>query len=339
MKKYKTYQCDICKKQTEFLNDTQHAFIDKCVLTNGCQGKLRFVKDVNVRTSSIDVQSQVQQSFINPNFQNLTQQLVGDFIDPSSNSANTITFALKDNSFTNNSSSIKISLEEVSNSGKEYSEYLFNVSVPISVIFGRDSSVNSKILTFDNDNKISVFINGQLIEEDKYVAIDNSIKFKSPIVYNSFSSSTISVRIIVFKKIEKVTKSITCYRNAQGLSKNSWANVKSVKIDNQKFNLFTFTLNSQIFKINSKYNVSSIVLDDSEYLSLSECFILLSNNPFGPLDRNVSNVVNLSTLIDDSNFLIYSLYLEKEMLQISSNSLLEIYPPIQILEIFEKAKK
>lgn len=339
MKKYRNYQCDICKKQAEFLNDVQHAFIDKCTLTIGCQGKLRFVKDANSRTSQIDVQSQVQQSFINPNFENLSQQQIGDFIDPSSNETNTVVFAVKDNFLVNDNSSIKFSLDEVSNSGKEFSEFTFNVSVPISVIFGRDSSINSKILTFDNDSEISIFINGQLIDSEKYDAIDNSIKFKSPIVYNSFSSATISVRIIVFKKIEKISKSITCFRNAQGLSKNAWSNVKSVIIDKVKYNLFTFTLNSQIFSINSKYNFTSAILDDSEYLSLADCVILLANSPFSALDRNASNLVNIKTLTDESNFLKYSLYFEKEMLQISSISLTEIYPPIQLLEIFEKSKE
>lgn len=332
MSKFKHYKCDTCAKETDLNNDLTHAFIDKCTLTSGCSGRLRFIKEKNTKDLIISNLSNSSQVSL---LQKYTKQDLPEDINPCGSSTNEMFIAIKGDFSPNSNASIMF--HEILAKEVEFSEYVFNLNIPVSTISGKDSSAQQKILTFDASSEITIFINGQEVDSTKYIAENNILQFNDIITYTTYGSSTVFVKVIVNSKSEQITKSISFDRNVQNRSSGSWNNVDKVLIDNEVYSVFVcdeyFSLD-----LNSRLNVYSLTVN--EYvIDKSLAVILLSAEPFTVADRIYTKIINLSSLDSSTKHLKFVLKDQQEQLLVSSLALQDIYPVISIVNSFDKSKE
>ena len=328
MSKYRRYKCDTCLKEIDVVNDLTHAFIDRCNLTSGCNGTLRFVVGKNTKDSILNFDKIIQTDEIG---NVAVDTSIGVYVDAASSPKNNLVLAVKGTAV--DSSVVALTLNEVFNKERTFKEFVFNLNVPVSAVSGRDNSVDQKVLTFDSADVISIFVNGQEIDESRFTAENNIIRFNEVLTYNSFSSSSLFVKILVYSAEQSVHKSLSFRKNVQGLTECAWSNVDQATIGLQSYELFTCTEVLGI-GLNTRLTVVSATLD-SVAVNLSDIFLLLAEHPFGPLDRIVTKVICLADLNSTTDHLKFEVtQTGGSKFIVTSNSLKDVFPQVRPSVIF-----
>ena len=331
MSKFRHYKCDTCGKEVDVDNDLTHAFIDRCNLTKGCLGRLRFVEDKNVKDNILNYTTAVQSSIIGTK----EDTSIPEYISPCSGTSNEITLAVK--GLFMSASNAVVTLTEILTKEVEYVEYVYNITIPVSAISGKDNSAQQKILTFDETSDISIYINGQEYDSSLYTAENNIIRFNSPIIYATFGTSSIFVKILVFTAATEVIRTLSFDRNVPGLSTSAWSNVQDVKINNEFYSLFTCTDLTTI-DLNTRLTIKSIKVDGVEYPT-SESAIILAAEPFTIADRIFSRLIFASDLDTSTRHLRYEAPNKVKTLRVTSESLVDVFPAISIESVFSRDKE
>lgn len=331
MNKFKLYKCDTCNKEVDVDNNLTHAFIDRCNLTAGCLGTLRLIGEKNYKDNILNFDRIVQTNKIGGISADLT---VPDYINVASSSANVLTVAVRSGiTPISSNSQLVISLSEIMSKEQEYKEYVFNLAVPVSVISGKDHSIEQKVLAFDSTDSIVIFINGQEIDSTLFSADSNLIRFTDQITYNTFASSTIFVKVLVFSAEASVVRTLTLKKNVQGLSSSAWSNIDKVAFSGQDYELFTcesiagLDLNSRLTVSDAKIGSQSIPLDSVHFL--------LAQEPFHSADRILTRTIKTSELNSSVQHLKYQLVSKVPTLLVTSLALGDVFPSIAPTTIFD----
>jgi hypothetical protein len=126
MSKYRRYKCDTCLKEIDVVNDLTHAFIDRCNLTTGCNGTLRFVVDKNTKDSILNFDKIIQTDEIG---NVAVDTSIGVYIDAASSPKNNLVLAVKGTAV--DSSVVALTLNEVFSKERAFKEFVFNLNVPV----------------------------------------------------------------------------------------------------------------------------------------------------------------------------------------------------------------
>ena len=327
MSKFKRYKCDTCFKETDVDNNLTHAFIDRCNLTVGCNGVLRFVADKNTKDNVLNFDSITQLDRIGSDS---TDTSLGEYIDAASSDANNMVLAVKTSAI--DSSIVSLTLKEIFAKERAYQEFVFSVSVPVTAISGKDNSVDQKVLTFDSSDSISVFINGQELDTSKYTAENNIIRFNELMTYNTYSASMLFVKVLVYTAEVAVQKTLSFRKNVQGLADTAWSNLGSVYLAGEDYELFTCTEFLGL-TLNSRLTVEAVKCDGSS-VAVANTYLLLSQAPFGPLDRIESRAICLAELNSRTDHIKYEVLSGVVHFLVTSNSIKDVFPQIKKKVIF-----
>ena len=115
MDKYKRYKCDTCNKEIDLDNNPTHAFIDKCTLTAGCKGRLRFIQSKNIKDNVLNFDSVLQSSKIGGLTEDYT---LGNYVNASSSSSNDLVIAVKNDPTFVDSTIVSLGFDEILNKDK-----------------------------------------------------------------------------------------------------------------------------------------------------------------------------------------------------------------------------
>jgi hypothetical protein len=329
MNKYRHYKCDTCLKETDIENNLTHAFIDKCTLTTGCTGTLRFVEERNYKQNILNFPSALQSSTIGTYLNDTT---LPEYLDASSSGENSVVAVVPTSLQSQSNSVLTVNFSEILNTEQAYTEYTYSLNVPVNVISGKDSSINQRVLTFGANDTVIVFINGVELGADQFTASSNVIRFTNQITYATYSTTQVFARVLVYTKQPISYKSLSFKRNVSGSSSGLWSNVSSMTMNGDKFDLFTCEDLSNL-DLNTRLTVDSAQLD-GKTIDKSIAYFLLAQEPFHPIDRIVSQVVKLDTLNDDVNHLLYKIISKVPRILVTAASLKDIFPPITPRVIF-----
>ena len=331
MNKFKRYKCDTCNKEVDVDNNLTHAFIDRCNLTAGCLGTLRLIGEKNYKDNILNFDSVVQTNKIG-GFS--TDTSIPDYINVASSSANDLTIAVKSGlTPISSNSELVVSLSEIMSKEQEYKEYVFNLSVPVSVLSGKDHSIEQKVLAFDSSDSIVIFINGQEVDSNSFTADSNLIRFNDQITYNTYASSTIFVKVLVFSAGVSVVRTLTFKKNVQGLSTSAWANVNKANFNGQEYELFTCEALTGL-DLNSRLTVSGVKIGATS-IPLDVVHFLLTQEPFHVSDRISSRTIKASELNSSVQHLKYQLVAKVPTLLVTSLALGDVFPSIAPSSIFD----
>lgn len=331
MNKFKRYKCDTCNKEVDLDNNATHAFIDKCNLTQGCDGKLRLIGEKNSKENILNFDPILQLDSIGGSSGPV---VLPEYIDAASSANNFAVLAVKSSEATIiDSSTVVLTLNEVLSKEREYKEFTFNLAVPVNAISGKDSSIEQKVLMFDETDSITVFINGQEIEDTEYTAANNVIRFNSQISYSDFSSASLFVKVLIFSIEAPNTKYLAFRRNVQNLGSSAWSNVKSIFLAGEQYELFT-CLDFLSLTLNTRLNVASATLNNQS-LDLNKIYLLLAEAPFGPLDRISTQVIPLADVDSNVNHFKYELVSDSSPRFLATSlTLTSMFPAISPKEVF-----
>ena len=331
MNKFKRYKCDTCNKEVDVDNNLTHAFIDRCNLTAGCLGTLRLISEKNYKDNILNFEKIVQTSKIGGIS---ADSSLPDYINIASSSANDLTIAVRSGIVPISSNSeLVLFLSEIMSKEQEYKEYVFNLAVPVSVISGKDHSIEQKVLAFDSSDSVVIFINGQEVDSNLFAADSNLIRFNEQITYNTYASSTIFVKVLVFSAEVSVGRSLTFKKNVQGLSTSSWSNIDKITFGGRQYEVFTCESVSGL-DLNSRLTVSGAKVG-SQSISVDEIHFLLSQEPFHVSDRILSRTIQASALNSSVQHLKYQLVSKVPKLLVTSLALGDVFPSIAPLTIFD----
>ena len=322
MNRFKRYQCDTCKKEVDLDNNITHAFIDKCNLTAGCAGRLRFVSEKNTKDNILNFENAVQGDRIGGL---ISTTSLGEYISLSSSSSNDLVLAIESQSYPQ-SAAVEVMFEEAVGKERSFKEFAFNLTVPVIAFSGKDDSVEQKVLMFDNTDIVKIFINGQEISPEKYIAENNVIKFSEQIVYSTYSSSSLFVKVLVFIPTTTVNKTLTFKKNVPGLSQGAWSNVDKVTFNGKIYELFT-CVNHLSLDVNTRLTFKSKTINNQQITSPG--FLLLSDAPFVYVDRIFTRAIQIDELNSSTHHIKYD-----TSFNVTANSISDLYPPIHVLSVF-----
>ena len=334
MNKFKRYKCDTCNKETDVENDIKRVFIDKCSLTAGCKGRLRLVSEKNIKENILNFNLPSQSEEINTG--ESSEVSIGEYISLASASENVIYLAVKKGLETYpQNSPVLLNMREIVSKEQAFKEFQFNVSVPASAISGKDGSVDKRILTFSPTDTIEVFVNGEVISPSLYTAENNIIKFNETVVYTTFNSSSLFVRVLVFAKEPETTKTISFSRNFQNLGTGAWSNANEISIAGEQYEVYVCSDFSSI-TLNSRLTAGS-VSRNGVVLANDRVMFLLAQAPFGVSERIVSKCINFAGLTDVLNHVRYSVESGQNRVLVTSQTLKSVFPVIHVTSYFDKA--
>ena len=334
MNKFSRYKCDTCNKETDVENDIKRVFIDKCNLTVGCKGRLRLVGGKNVKENILNVSLPSQSEEINTGEE--ADAVIGEYVSLTSASENTVYLAVKKGSevYPQNSPLI-LTMREIVKTDQAFKEFQFNVPVPASAISGKDSSADKKVLTFSQTDVIEVFVNGEVISPSMNKKKNNIIKFNETVVYTTFNSSSLFVRVLVYAKEPEATKEVSFARLFQNLGTGAWANANEVSFGGDTYEVYVCADLSGI-SLNSRLTASSATRNGA-VVANDRIVFLLAQAPFGVSERVISKCVGYTDLTDALNHIHYSVESGKNIILVTSQSVKSVFPVIHVTSYFDKA--
>ena len=217
MNTYELLQCDTCKKKSKRLILKNYGQINKCNLTLACRGKLIKLHESNVSSNTETINT------IIGNSNGVIEKLKVEKKITVLNGPNHI--ALSVSQTPSDLLTFQYTLREIKFDNKQFIEYRYLVPAQNStIISGKDHSSTQKVLSFDSDIELSIFVNGDPLTNSQYDrSIDNQIS-----ISNVFTLATNEVKIYAYKftiydevqlTFNRVDSSNTC----------AWGNVKSIK--------------------------------------------------------------------------------------------------------------
>ncbi len=147
MKNYLRYSCSVCKRTTDKIVDTTHFMPDKCTISYKCSGRLLPIayKSSGAIISTPEVGITDWRPRGSP-IDNASKQQSVSLIDTACGSSGQIVLAVKATSSPPIWSTVKIKLEQQSDTPKNYKQYVFRSESQISTVSGVESGLEKKVL-------------------------------------------------------------------------------------------------------------------------------------------------------------------------------------------------
>jgi hypothetical protein len=334
MSKFTTFQCSICSKSRDFLNDPLRILPNNCSLTTNCSGKLYPQGD--------------KESSDNYYRQNITQSIdIAEVKGPSTfsfkNSKNPlINVAVQSSVNLPDVLNLNLSLKKIDN--VRFNQYLFSVSqqtltIPEIVNGSVKKDVNGKNLTFTTDDillgKIYVSKNGvnSRIGAEISSITPGSITFSEPLLPGT------KVTVIVYDGQKIVPGKLTLFKNTyKKMTYGAWSDIANIRsYEKTDGNLPTnwAVYNCEDFqRLSGNFKAMITTLTDEEGAvikginQMDGIMFLLSSHRYMTIDRYLNFVSPASNYTDDFKLNIF--YTPRIEFTAAKEFLKEIYPPLMI---------
>lgn len=270
MKRFVTYQCNVCKRSKDFLNNTTNAFINRCTITLGCTGRLSPVSQSNLEKPTTPVSANAKDwhprgnpPVIRPAIKEVER-------------ANALTYPNKLTLAYQGSSLSSVSFIAQSFEPTTFSEFNYYAFTG-NALGGPDDGVSHRALAFTDTDTVQVFVDGAQLTADQFDRSANGF-----ILFGSTYEQKVSVRVIVFQASPSATFEVPATKHFTNLLPGAWGNVETVIINGLTYQLYQLNATSLPFSTNLRINRPG--------------YLLLSNGSFTASDRSLIEVVNLSVL-------------------------------------------
>jgi len=333
MTTYVTYQCNLCRRKKDILQDNLRAIPTNCTITKGCLGSLSILGQTNTPKTTV-ADSQLTDWYPRGTVKTITELTSINVIPLSSSSTGVLTLAIKAaQSVISSHPSVVVKFIQRRVDDISYTLYQFSTTEVSNIVSGRDS--NNKILRFNAqaiiDGRISVRVNGVL----KEVGIDftltpDIITFTSPFVAGT------SVEISVYTAKDTVSRELVFTSNTSSsinVNSGAWGNIRWV-LDSNDEKWWIYSSEDAIslptstrFKLDGVFDSTGTTEIVSDYSNVN---FLLSANPYTNTDRYQNLFVNGVDIKED--FYLSTVQSEKNELCIDENMIHEIFPPFSIIK-------
>lgn len=297
-KKYVTYKCNKClrTKDIEIDNSTYYQslqgntststrqritffnpFIDKCNITQNCDGKLIPLSSKSVRSvlPSLPQEGLIDWSPRNKlNLPTSSKTVDSTYIDISTASSFKLALAIK-STFISPPEEIKLNFSAQAANANEYVEYNYYMTSSFTSIVGADSSANAKVLRFSPADTIKVYANGVELEENtNYTLVYNGDIGYQINFATSYLSSTL-IKVVVYQTSLLVhTQDLTFKRNdllvITTSNQTAWSNVLH-------FNFGKEATNNELHLADATSISYVQTFQFDIYQSAMPCFVYLNN--------------------------------------------------------------
>ena len=336
---YTIYQCTTCNLKKSEKTDNIRVQTLGCTITKGCLGRLIKLSEQSTPICSSGLtwnpRTEVSQTSNSIQPQNIPITI---------NSSNTGAVVCGVNMSLQNAidyNTLKFRFEEKIVREVPFIQFRFKLTIPSSVISGRDSQ--GKILRVNTllieAHRVVVKVNGneKKVDIDYVVNIQDRIDFLSPIPAGAI------VDILVYEQAQTQFQTLTFNVNIfqqNTLAAGAWGNVKSINKNGVIYYLFTCpqlgTIDpSSVLKLNSIWNEEETVcLFNGTLGSLNDIIVLLADEPFGNLDRRQDLFIDGSFLEQGFNLTAR----RDKIIKLEATNVSEIWPLFKIEEYLEDDK-
>lgn len=341
MTTYITYQCSVCRRTKDIVQDNVRVLPNQCTITKGCAGSLYKIGETLVASSTDPVNGLVdwypRGQTLSPS-QPIPEKQV-QALTCSKAGALTLALLLTDAEAGDNPT-LTLKLSQRLSADVPSTEYIYNVSTSTSIISGKDSA--GKNLRFDqsviDNDLIHVLVNGvarqQGVGPNDYTASPNVITLNTPITSGV-------VVISVFGIAPTIPQSLSFTANYSFIAtanSGAWGNIRWVdeydptdgslrSTGGKKWWLYTCPSVSSL-SIASMLKVNDIELQVGALDSLANARFLLAAPPYDNTDRYLNFSVDVEALSED--YLMSSATAEITEL-FAEGATIELYPPYQLI--------
>ena len=353
MKKFLRLLCNTCKRDIDKIVDLTHYAPDKCIITQGCEGRLY---PLEYRSSAgIATAPEVGITDWRPRRSTISQEIrLADveLIDLSTGTKNQLVLAARLSAPPINTDTIVLPLKIKTDTPKTYRQYVFRKEGSFSVVSGVESGLEKKTLRFKtfgtSPDMVEVYVNGvkreQGLEPEDYQLDDGSGSSPIPANTISFNKSIVlsgitQVDVIVSKEQMSTTSSITFKRNKLDESRiktGAWENVGSVKRfiagAFADFYLFTCDLDTAGLTLNTvlTYSGGQIVLSNTQVILAEDVLFLIARKPYSILDRYTTLAIPITSMSEKRDYIKYYTADGIRTARAASTLIETIYPPLQV---------
>lgn len=337
---YTTYQCSVCRRKKDILNDNVRVTPNQCIITKGCKGRLFNIGQTSSPSPTLPAAGVIdwypRGEISNP----VPITSIQPSVSLSCSKAGVLTLAIYQSDATAIANpTLTVNLNQQRVQDISYQQYLFTVALSTNTISGRDST--GKNLRFDASTDIArelvfVLVNGvarfQGPGTNEITLTDNTVTFGS-----SLPVGTV-VSVAVYLESNVIPRPFTFTANNTLSTSGSWGNVKwleeyqaSGSLKPNKWWLYSYAGLGAI-EAGSQLVLNNILLSDGATpVSLTSARFLLSSIPHENTDRYLNFFIDpiilnegyaLSSVVTGS---ITELYAD-------TGALVEIYPPFQLIQ-------
>lgn len=345
MATYITYQCSICRRTKNFIQDNVRSVPNSCTITKGCEGRLFDIGIApslsNVATSPeglVDWYPRGQAVTVVPVEASVPTTLL------STSATGVLTLAIYQSdaeAFSRDIVKLLLTQRKVENIS--YQQYLFKTVVPTTLISGRD--LTNKNMRFDqlaiDESRVFIRVNGISRfpgpDPEDVVLTPNAVSFNSatPI------GATIDVSVYTEKgTIERVLPFVANRTFNVSLNSGSWGNVRWIKeydsaglLKVNKWWLYS-CVSLDVIPGSARLKLEKLYAEDGTTVLLQEeqlnnIRILLASTPYENTDRYLNFYVDCAKLNQD--FALSSVTTSVDELY-ADDALVEIFPPFQLIK-------
>jgi len=339
--KYVSYQCTVCRKTKDSVEDPYRTIPNICSITPGCLGKLLFVSEKSQADVLSPTSKLIGTQSTNP--ENVVALKKEETVSLSTSNFGSLAIAILWPSGQTAVPAVKLKLTQRKAYEIKYQQYIFRTTALTSGISSSTKDISGKFLRFDTNaiqqKRVNILVNG--VEKpigsqpNEVTLTPNTVTFNNPIP----ASSTVSV--IVYSEASTIERTLFFDLNSvkmnTDISFGSWANIGKAALRPQNtgeiWYIYSCTFLSDISystksKIDALLNTSddSVIFSESE---LSNVRFLLANSPYSHVDRIYNFTVDADKLNDD-----YSITSSSSgfiQLSVPKEMATEFYPPIEII--------
>ena len=321
---YITYECDTCGRTIDVLQDNVRVFTNGCTITKHCQGKLR---PINTKTIRSVLAASENSDLVNwSGNQEAPSSKVVELPVSLNSAANVITVAIQEPSNVATIPSLFYLRFNVNTTVNSYQEYIYSLN-SFTEITGADDSTISKVLKFDPQDTVLVYINGALLS----IGTDYTLEYSTldGLGYGVLLTNEVyiqsNIRIVVFTPLPaQYTNSIEFRIHGTFPISTAWSNVKRVSINGLWYSLFSSDELS-LLPLNTRL---SLALDSNtfSFTTLPQMKILFANPNFTAIDRVLTSMITLSDVSTSEIYFNLVLYGTSYELQTVKGALSSISP-------------
>ena len=320
MTNYVKYQCSICRRTKDIVQDNTRVQMSSCIITKGCQGSLWIVEDVKEQQSTEAVSGLIDwyPRGLSPSQESTVTQQPNVRL---SNSDTGILFlAIRESDFlVLNNPRIKVVLSQKRFDDISKQQYRF-VSDGSSVISGKD--ITGRILRF----------NQAAIDEGRVYIIVNGVKVTSvdlvpdTVNFNVGSIPTIgsNIEVSVYEEKDSIIRELVfTLNNSSSTVGGAWGNIRyTLDADSDKWWIYSCSVVNGLPPA-ARFKIESLVTESNTPLTIFDnARFLLSSPPYEGVDRYLNFYVDVLQLSET-----YSLITAK-------NTVTELYSSINYSELF-----
>lgn len=365
MKNYLRYTCTVCKRTSDKLVDSTHFTPDKCTITYKCTGRLLPVayrsSGAIISTPEVGIIDWRARGSVIENPAN-TQSI--NLIDSSCGTTGQIVLAVKATSSPPIWATVKVKLEQKSDTPKNYKQYVYRSETFISTVSGVESGLEKKVLRYSLTDIVEVYLNGvklnqglgdnefQIYTGTTNVSGDgtivapvppNTVKLNKTYAVGASPSGITQIDVMVSASSQVSYVDLVFSRNKEDESRKNtgvWENVDSVSVYNGTAwtNWYLFTLDladATQLTLNTILTATQDVKllgagQASIAVPLSNVQILLARKPYSILDRYTNAAVPLEAMYNSNNYFKYIAKDNSLVFYITEPAVKAVYPLLKI---------